>query len=517
MGGRITGVGLVASVVLFFPWVQPGFTTSAFAASQAAGQVPGEGAGTRVVRVVAGANGVQAGDQFTVQDPRTVFSRAADTEAIVYFDWEGHPGKHRFEGIWRNPSGEIEVITRFEFEAKQRNFGGFWKLPLNPGMAIGLWRLEARVDGELAGSQAIEIREETGTPTPRDRPTVKKPLTPDEAYLLLRQQVFRIEGLDAGGAPVTGGMGVMLPNVGLATAFQAVDGASTIRVTAPDGRTTTGGDLVAWKRDEDIAVLPTPAEGVPVTMLATQATRRVGDRVYTLAVAADQMLTLVDTTITGQGRGHDQVERVTLAHPATRGAAGAPVLNDVGEVIGLLGGVAVPGAGTLRPTPTTTLRELLGYPDFGLVCIPISATAIDRTTPTTLAELLRRGIFTPPLDMERRHVTSGFATQSVKREASGWLRAVGQDTAFSRTAGPFAVVVYLSAESKLRTTGTFRLYHRDGRLLGESRPAKVSLNVGQVSSLSWPVDPSPLQVGIHRVDFLLNDMPVWRVFVEIQP
>jgi len=260
-----------------------------------------------------------------------VFSRGTDKEATVYFEWEGAPGKHRFEGVWRNPAGEIEVITRFEFEARGRQFGGFWKLPLNPTMAPGPWLLEARVDGAQAGTFTIEVRADGEVPHSSQPATGAMTLTTAAAYGLLQQQAFRLEALDPGGTPVAGGLGVIVDGLGLLTAFQAIDGATTIRVTSPSGQSATVDHLLAWNRDQDVAVLPLPAADPPAALLSRQPLHQVGDRVYTLAVGEDDTRTIIDTTITGLGARTRNVKRVTLSLPATRGAAGAPVINEAGS------------------------------------------------------------------------------------------------------------------------------------------------------------------------------------------
>lgn len=483
---------------------------------QGAGATAAAGPTFKVVRVVSGPRGAERDGRFVVEDPRTVFSTTVDQEALVYFEWEGPAGIHRCEGVWRNPRGEVEVITRFEFEARYRRFGGYWKLPLKPGMATGLWTLEAHVDGEQAGRHLVEVVDGPAPSSTPAEPGPHEPLGAAEAYARLRRAVFAVEALDAAGDPVSAGLGFVLAGAGLVTAFQSIDGASSVRVTTPDGAVASVDRLLAWNREADVAVLPLPDGATPVLQMAAEADLHVGDRVLTLSLGADGIRTLLETNVSGLGPGSLQGERAALATPSSRGAAGAPVLDSTGEVVGVLGGVVVPGATTVRPSPSESLRDLLGYPDFGLACVPLAPVVATGQVATSFADLLRLGTFTPPLGRERRHVAAGLAAQTVQPE-SGWVRAVGQNTTFSKQNGQFTVLVNLSAQQRLRSSGVFRLYSRDGKPLADSRRQKVSLDAGKSAGLYWTLDPSRLTPALYRVDLLLDGSPAWRMFVEVRP
>ena len=106
----------------------------------------------RVVRSVSGTKILDQGGRFTVEDPRTVFYAPADKQVIVYFTWEGPTGPHRFEGLWKNPSGKVAMTSDFDYAPDQTRFGGYFKMLLGDTPATGVWTLEARIDGETAGT-----------------------------------------------------------------------------------------------------------------------------------------------------------------------------------------------------------------------------------------------------------------------------------------------------------------------------------------------------------------------------
>ena len=71
---------------------------------------------------------------------------------IVYFTWEGPPGQHRFEGLWKNPSGRVTMTSEFDYKSEQRRFGGYFKMLPGDTPATGVWTYSLW-DLTLAGLQ----------------------------------------------------------------------------------------------------------------------------------------------------------------------------------------------------------------------------------------------------------------------------------------------------------------------------------------------------------------------------
>ena len=134
--------GILLLVISAFPLV-----LGAGGMPQTAGGVTAAGPSTRVIRSVAGTKGSQQAGRYVIEDPKTVFHIPGDKEVIVYFEWEGSLGPHHFEGHWKNPEGKVVVVSDFQYEAKQKRFGGYWSLLLSQNTAPGMWALEAIVDG----------------------------------------------------------------------------------------------------------------------------------------------------------------------------------------------------------------------------------------------------------------------------------------------------------------------------------------------------------------------------------
>ena len=86
-----------------------------------------------------------------------MFYLGQDHKIIVYFEWEGPPGPHKFEGIWKNTDGKVALISDFQYVAPGKQFSGYWTMLLSGSEAPGLWTLEAHIDGEYAGELSFQL------------------------------------------------------------------------------------------------------------------------------------------------------------------------------------------------------------------------------------------------------------------------------------------------------------------------------------------------------------------------
>lgn len=164
--------------------------------AQGAGGVAAGEQRFRVVRSVSGSKGSEYEGRFVMEDPRTTFYIPADEQIIVYFEWDGPLGPHHFEGLWKNPEGKAVVISDFSYEAKQKRFGGYWTLKLDPAITSGVWNLEAHIDGELAGAHSFQV---VAAPKPAETGPVRRVLAPSEVYARAVAASVFIDKLDSKG------------------------------------------------------------------------------------------------------------------------------------------------------------------------------------------------------------------------------------------------------------------------------------------------------------------------------
>jgi hypothetical protein len=134
----------------------PAKNTAAEPVAQSAGG-PAGSSDFRVVRSISGASGEKQNGIFLVRDSRSVFHIPQDHTVVVYFEWEGPLGLHHFEGVWKGPGSRTISISDYDYEAKQRRFGGHWDMALSDHTPTGRSPFEAYVDGQLTGTQNFQV------------------------------------------------------------------------------------------------------------------------------------------------------------------------------------------------------------------------------------------------------------------------------------------------------------------------------------------------------------------------
>ncbi len=159
----------------------------------------------RVVRSISGTAGAQENGSYIIRDPRTIFRIPQDHRVIVYFEWEGPLGPHRFEGVWKSPDGKITSVSDFDYEAKQARFGGYWDMLIAENTPTGLWMVQALVDGELTGTHTFQVVAGTGAGGGADAAAgsmepIRNPLAPAALYSKANASTVAIENRNEQGS-----------------------------------------------------------------------------------------------------------------------------------------------------------------------------------------------------------------------------------------------------------------------------------------------------------------------------
>lgn len=469
----------------------------------------------RVLRSVSGTKGSEQGGQFNIEDPRTVFYIPEDKQIIVYFEWEGPKGLHRLEGLWKNPTGKANVISEFEYESREQRFGGYWSLVLSQGMATGMWTLEARVDGEVTGAHTFQVI--GAARSPGDILTSRPLLPLSEIYKrLLAVSVF-IEKLDAGGERISTASGFFADEGFLVTAFQAIDGATSLRVSLPDGRRLETREVSAWNRWQDWAIVKLEAGKVPTLLRAKNGVWAVGDRCFMLDAPEGGGHVILDGSVLGQIDYPSAGPRMSLSFLPTWKAFGSPVVNEYGELIGVVGGSVIPGQNSLGEFRYGYGSSFPGLGDFsrGVLAAPlhlIQMPAPERRT-TSLAELAQSGHFVAPLS-RNRFVAFGSLSKSLTKSGPYPL-PVDERKEFSRKDSQMSVYINWEPKEKRKGITLCRTYNIENRLLGEGKPLKINLKPGERMISQWTLGLQNLQPGVYRVDVLLDNDTVWRAFFRM--
>jgi len=503
--GKSQRVGLVGRIVasaLYLLGV-PGLVCRA-----QAGGVQAEGPKFRLVRSVSGSKGTPQGGRFSMEDPRSVFYIPSDRQVIVYMEWDGPIGKHHLEGFWRNPPGKVTVMNDFDYEAKTTRFGAYWILALTEGADNGNWTLEAHIDGELAGTHAFQV---LNAAKPVGTESSRRTLTPAQLYELALQANVVIEKFDRGGGKFGEGSGFLTEQGWVATAFDCVDGASKLRVTLSDGTKFETDQLAAWNRRQDWAVFKATPNKMPQLRKAETNSWSVGDIASYLDVAAEGNRVIANISIDGKNSFPSAGMRVNISAGPTERAVGSALLNEWGEVIGIVTRGLIPGAREVN------LADLRMLPRGGLA-VPVSLLEglKGAGAETPLNVLDSKVEFLAPVTVGRDIVSAQFARTLDKKGGIAFPSEGGN--VFSKKDSAVYVCVFWEGKEKIKGLLTMRLFDLDNHLLNKAmleKPLRFSLNKGEQKTSTWEFGISPLPPGIYRVDVWLDDAPAWRSFFRV--
>jgi hypothetical protein len=470
----------------------------------------------RVVRSVSGTKVLEQGGRYTVEDPRTVFYAPEDKQIIVYFTWEGPAGPHHFEGLWKKPDGRVAMTSEYDYQPDQPRFGGYFKMLLGDAPTTGVWTLEARIDGETAGAHTFQL-----TMAPRPESVTAAParrlLSPAEIYSRAAAVSVLIENVNQKGARRNVGTGFFIGPGRLLTAFQVIDGASKVRVVGPRGQPLEITEVVAWNRRQDWVILKVtldPNDAVATLGRASVNSWAISDRCYFLDVPAEVSRVLVETSLTGKQNLGVAGERLNIGDTANRRAVGSPVLNEYGEVIGLIGGNLIPGAAFLEDMAFSARTLALGGPSRGAVAVPINLVDESSATATTVAGLASSGQFMQAL-VSSQSVLSGVLSRSVNQKTNP-PQPIDEKSEFSRADSQGMLLVSWLPTEKRKGRPSLRLYDLDNKLLNETQnKKKITVTPQKLSYSAWEFNFGNLPAGIYRLDVALEGEIVWRTFFRM--
>lgn len=465
----------------------------------------------RLVRSVSGTKLVQETGRYGVEDPRTVFYVPADKEIIVYFTWEGPPGPHRFEGMWKNPSGRVTMTSEFDYTPNQRRFGGYFKMMPGDTPPTGVWTLEARIDGETAGSHAFEI---STAPRPENAKPARRLIPPSEIYSRAAAASVFVENINAKNVRRNVGTGFFIAPGKLLTAFQVIEGAAKVRVLGPQAKVIEVTEVHAFNRRQDWVILNVALENMPSLERESATGAAVGERSYFLDVPAEGNRVLVETSLIGKQDLGPAGDRLNISDNVNRRAVGSPLFNEYGEVLGLIGGSLVPGVAFIEDLAQGVRPNSFGVAQRGTLAVPISLVNDSASNVTTIDGLLRDGQFMPAL-VNTQSVLTGVMARSVNKKTDP-PQPIEERIEFSRANAQGVLLVTWLPKEKRKGYPALRVYNLDNRLISETvNKKKITVTPNKLSYSQWDLNFAPLQPGIYRVDVLLDGDFVWRAFFRM--
>jgi hypothetical protein len=475
----------------------------------------------RVVRSISGSAGAQENGSYLVRDPRTIFHIPQDHRVIVYFEWEGPLGPHHFEGVWKSPDGKITSVSDFDYEAKQARFGGYWDMLIAENTPTGLWMVQALVDGELTGTHTFQVvagASAGGDTAAASAEPMRSPLAPAAMYSKANASTVAIENRNEQGQLLNTGEGFFVAPGMVLTAFQVIDGASSLRVVGASGRAIDTKIVAGWNRRQDWAILQVAGIEAPAFAVANVDSWGVGDRCFYLDAAGPGNRVIVATSVVGKNTFPRSGDRISVGTSPANTGIGTALLDEYGEVIGVTGGGLVPGVSTLESVRAGVPANLLLA---GGIAVPAMATPMSQISvpgsdakTSTLEELLQTGQFVPPI-VHREDILFGTMAREVRHGKDGLVDALQEKYEFSRRDGHAAVLLSLEPTRKLKATTMISIYDLDNKAVSQISADSSETPGGKLLFLSKSLNVGSLDTGVYRLDVAINGSPVWRTFFRI--
>ena len=465
-----------------------------YSASISAGQVSGT-PDLRLISAAVGPGGTVSDGKFVLSEERAAFSRVDDRELVATFQWEGTPGVHRMVATRRGPDGTVSSSAPIEYAAKDRRFGAYWRFSLSPTMAVGSWSVDVTVDGQPGGRLGFEVK---GEPVPAV--ATKRVLTQPQLFDALNGMHVILQRSTSAGRILDPAAALVGANGRLHTVASAIDETDRIKGYPAQGEAQPVTTVLAWSRSGRWAVLASgvaaPAAEVSV---ANHADVRIGDRCYALDGSPTGARVLLEGAISGRTAGERPRWIVGFQNGLPR--PGSPVVNDSGEVLGLI------------DSPTRMLESLRAHDDLkGQPVLPYAEIKVDGGgSGASLDDLRARGELMPPVLGEAHVVSGGFAATINTRPI---VAPSDQRTEFTTAEKSFTVFLTWSPQERLRGMMAMKLFTVENRPLSQSKPKKTDLRKQELVLVSWQI-PMLQTPGVYRADVTIDDRVMWRGFVRI--
>ena len=174
-----------------------------------------------------------------------------------------------------------------------------------------------------------EVSAAVGEPVEEPAPEVS---IPD-----LAQSVLYLETYDEYGGGVALGSGFLIDDAVLVTNFHVIEDACSLSAFTPDLALSVQFDrLLAWDEEVDLAILGAArSPGVGVFALGDSDAVRQGDKIYAVGYPHGLANTLSDGIVSAI-YPDDGVTLLQITAPISSGNSGGPVLNERGEVVGVV-------------------------------------------------------------------------------------------------------------------------------------------------------------------------------------
>jgi hypothetical protein len=339
----------------------------------------------------------------------------------------------------------------------------------------------------------------------------------DQIFKSIGPSIVWVDKLDRTGSRFDRAMGFVIGPRAIATAFQAIDSATTLEVEFADGRKIRTNKLFAFSRTGDWAIIEADTGSTASVPRSDVSELLIGQKLALFTFDSNtRVLGVVD--VGGQGVMPGFGGRIQITPEAAPEVAGGPLIDAAGRAVGNAGGSLRPGARLSRPvlTGNRDIRETLAHGTGGsAISSGTIISDLPRELPSntrTLDELAAEGSLSPMLFPMPELITAGTSNDLRKRISAGLPPEVSE---FSRRAPEVGIFTVWTKKGKL-SKGSISIQAFDtGNKLRVTSPAKrISLS-REAQEVGFTFSPSSLEPGTYRVDLSWDGVSIWRTFVRI--
>jgi hypothetical protein len=474
---------------------------------------PVPSASFRFLKSQSGPSGRIIENRFIFDEVRNRFVYPQDKTLTVYFEWEAPPGNHTLSAFWKDPGGRTSSISPdIKMETKTASLNAYWIFEVNPGERSGIWTVDIRIDGEPAGSHSFELvmPEQPKTET---APAPPPPPSLDQIYASVQRSLVWIYKLDEAGRHTDTSLGFVIGRNRVATAFQSIDGTLKVEVEFADRHKAICEEVWACDRFQDWALLRVPTDQIPPLATVEGGSVPVGERYLVFNVEKEDIRVIGGVDMTARRTVPGFGERIQLSPFPASEAAGGPLLNPTGMVVGIVGGSITPGSRFSRRAMSVS-PGLWSKLNGETAATPITVLPPpNRLEPASFQSLLDRGVLTTPLTPTPSLLYGGSARSVAKR--SNDLSTTDASEFSHRDQFAWIYTLWQKKDKNVKGLVSAKVYDSRNRLVVDVTPKRVSLPEAPPLRVAFDVPLDKFSPGVFRVDVLWNDQPAWRTFFTV--
>lgn len=476
---------------------------SLLACSSFVSQGLSQGQAPRLVRSLSGPSGKVVGQDFVLDEVRNRFVFPNDRSATIYFEWECPAGDHALTATWKRPDGGVASVSPdVKIQTTSTRLTSYWMFDISSAVVSGTWTVEIRIDGQPAGSHVFEV---AGTDGRAEKFTL------DRVMKTFGPAVVAVFKLDEGGHRVDASSGCVIGPNAVVTAFQAVDMATVLEIEFADGRRARTADLLDVSRLDDWAVIKVDTGAIAPIPRGDARAIPVGGRLATFSIDGGTRVMLpVDVGAVSTPPGYGL--RIRFSPHSALEAAGSPLIDENGLLVGLVGGSLTPGSRLIQRVRELS-SQLLAEP------APNTGSAINllpATLPTasrSLADLQGAGVISAPIT-PMPEFDFGGVTKHLPKNVADQIASDDRDYS-TRDDTPVTVYSYWKKKGKLsKGEISGAIFDASNQPRGSLPAKKISLKE-QGERISYAFDPRSLPAGYYRIDLRWDGTPVWRIYIHV--